>query len=249
MKNGWMDIHHHLLYGLDDGPRDPGAMRALLERAAAEGISEIIATPHVTPGVVPFDDGRYQAALAEADAHARRLAAPIAVHPGAEILYTDQTPRFLRSGAIPTLAHTDRVLVEFSPDVRYDRLRAALDQIRCSGFLPVLAHVERYRCLTLRPGRAMRLREEAGVFYQMNSRTVLRATGLAQRLFVAGMLKAGAIDAIATDAHNASSRPPEMRRALESIARKYGAEYARRLADGSLLRDETARPGEEPGAE
>ena len=63
---------------------------------------------------------------------------------GAEILYTDMTCRLLAEGRVPTLAGTEYVLVEFMPGVRYDALYKALEGILRAGYLPVVAHVERY---------------------------------------------------------------------------------------------------------
>ena len=82
---------------------------------------------------------------------------------GAEILYTDMTCRLLSEGRVPTLAGTEYVLVEFMPGVRYDALYKALEGILRAGFLPVVAHVERYACLASRRGalRCSRMNSKA----------------------------------------------------------------------------------------
>ena len=72
---------------------------------------------------------------------------PVDVCGGAEILYSLMTCDMLRDGRIPTLAETNIALVEFSPTVSYRQLEQAVKAIAEKGFLPMLAHVERYRCL------------------------------------------------------------------------------------------------------
>ena len=233
---GFTDIHHHILCGMDDGARDPGEMRAMLRRAADDGIARIVATPHVTPGVAYFDRERYERALEEARACCRAEGIPIALHPGAEILYTDQTCRFLAEGRVPTLAGTEYVLVEFSPDIRHDRLCDALAQLLHAGFLPVIAHAERYRCLTRHPARAAKLRRELDIRFQVNCSSILRPGDFLARRFIEKLLQWDMLDAIATDAHRADGpRTVHMRQAWLKIEEKFGETRANGLADGHLL--------------
>ena len=66
MARGYFDIHHHLLYGMDDGPKNREQMYAMLDKAAAQRINHIIATPHMVPGVHHFRKEQYETALSEA---------------------------------------------------------------------------------------------------------------------------------------------------------------------------------------
>lgn len=237
MNSGFTDIHQHVLYGLDDGPSSPEKMHQVLRRDAEEGIVRLLATPHVTPGVYPFDWEQYRVLLAEAQSFADSENLGITLYEGAEILYTDQTGRFLQEGRIPTLAGTDRVLVEFSPDIRYEKLCEALDRLLCCGYVPVVAHVERYECLTRHSARMFELRENYDVLFQMNCQTVIHCEGFFKKRFVKKMLQAGMIDALGTDAHNVTSRPARMQEAFAALCEGYGEEYARRLTSGSIVFD------------
>lgn len=235
MKNGFMDIHHHLLYGMDDGAKDQKMMQAMLRRAATEGITRIVATPHATPGLQRFEREKYAVAIREAAEFCVQEGLNLAVYEGAEILYTHQTTRFLQEGRIPTLAGTDRVLVEFSPDIPYRKLLDALEDLLHSGYLPVVAHVERYRCLAVFPHRAEKIKQEMDVFFQMNCRSVLVKGDFFQNRFVRRMLKKQLIDAIATDAHNLTTRKAQMKAAWRAVKHRCGMSYATRLTNGSLL--------------
>ena len=143
--------------------------------------------------------------------------------------------RLLGEGKIPTLAGTERVLVEFSPDIPYRKLLDALEDLLHSGFLPVIAHVERYRCLAVFPHRAEKIKQEMDVFFQMNCRSVLVRGDFFQNRFVRRMLKKQLIDALATDAHNLTTRKAQMKAAWRAVKHRYGMSYATRLTNGSLL--------------
>lgn len=240
MTNRFTDIHQHLLYGLDDGPDNRQKMYAMLRRAAKNAVVRIFATPHVTPGVRRFDREQYDRAMADARAYCQQEDLNIELCFGAEILYTDQTCRHLQEGRVPTLGDTNLVLVEFSPDVRFDRLKEAIKRLSYGGFSPVLAHAERYQCLVKRPGRAIKLKDELKLFYQVNCSTIIDPKGFFVRHFVQKMLKLRMIDAVASDAHNTSSRPLRMKKAWTVLKKRCGRAYARQLTDGSLLFDENS---------
>ena len=80
---GFTDIHAHFLYGLDDGAEDRGGMEAMLDAAHADGIASLFATPHVTPGIEPFDMARYQEHLEEARRYCRRKGYALRLYSGA----------------------------------------------------------------------------------------------------------------------------------------------------------------------
>lgn len=234
MNTGFFDIHHHILCGLDDGARDQQMMFDMLRMAAADGITDLVATPHAEPGVRPFSQRLRLAALAAARAYCTGEGLPLRLHDGAEILFTEHAPRLLQEGYIPTLAGTDRVLVEFLPDVPFAQLERALEQLLSSGFLPVIAHAERYACLFSRPVRAAALKRDLPVFYQVNGSTLLRGT-FWQKRFAFRLLDQGLLDAVATDAHNTAGRAVCMTRAHALLESRWGEACADALTGGRLL--------------
>ena len=231
------DIHHHILYGLDDGAPNPKEMHAMLRKAAEDNIGRIVCTPHVTPGVRRFNREQFAQALSEARAYCRERGLEIELFEGAEILYTGQTCEFLQQGRVPTMADTDHVLVEFSPDVRYDRLQEALDALLCHGYLPIIAHVERYQCLSTHPNRLEKLKSEMDIYLQVNCSSILGKTDASTRRFVEKLLDWDMIDAIGTDAHSSTVRAVHMREAWRLLRQEFGAAYANELTDGHLLFD------------
>ena len=226
MREDFADIHQHVLWGLDDGPQTFDQMRALLEQDVSNGISFVFATTHAYPQMRPFDMPLYRERINQASAFCNSQGWPLRILPGCEIHYCNFVPDLLTLGKLPTLGDSRHVLIEFDPRVTLPQIGKAADNLYHAGYHPVIAHVERYRCLVRSPRRAMEMRQEYGLAYQMNCHTVLHPAGIWQRRFVRSMLAAQAIDAIATDAHDTHLRPVLMREAQQAVADAYGEAYA-----------------------
>lgn len=228
---GLTDLHQHLLWGIDDGPQKPEETHAMLKAAYAQKIRRIAATSHACPGFKPFDMGLYTERLSEAQAFCDRNDMDITIMPGAEIEWTYNTVSALRRHQVPTLNDSDCVLIEFWDKVTWDEVRTAVKSTLHAGYMPILAHVERYWCFTLQPWRAMALRSEMPVAYQVNATTVLSPANIMQKLFVGRMLREHAFDVLASDAHNCTSRKNRLRKAYRLIGEEHGVEYAQALVN------------------
>lgn len=223
------DIHQHILWGMDDGPKTPEAMQKMLRAAHGQKIICLCATPHASPGIQPFDRALYDERLKEAQEYCDNNGLDIILLPGAEIAWTYQTVEALRRGAVPTLGNSEYALIELWEDVSWSEVRSAAEQLLRAGVVPVFAHVERYRCFRWLPGKAIALRQELGIGYQVNATTLLYPRKLSTRYFIMRMLRAKAIDAVASDAHGFPGRPLRMRRAYKALKERCGAEYAKKL--------------------
>ena len=235
MTGGFTDIHHHLVYGMDDGPRSLGESRAMLRAAKEDGIRRIVVTPHAMPGIERFDYALYLQRLDELAGYAWNEG--ITLLPGAEILFTEATRRHLDDGLVPTLAGTQHVLIEFSPDIEYGAMERALESLLVGGYLPILAHIERYHCFVSQLKRAVELKKQLDVRFQVNCATMVRGKGFAVNRFCRKLFEERLIDAVATDAHNVGSRPVMMAETYRVLEAKYGARYARYLSgiSGGML--------------
>lgn len=223
------DIHQHVLWGIDDGPGECEGMYRLLREADAQKVTCVYATPHASPGIRPFDPVLYEQRLREAQEYCEANGLDVSVRSGAEIAWTYNTVEALRQGRIPTLGGSDYVLIELWEDITWREVRSAAEQLLRAGYVPVFAHVERYRCFRMQPGRAMKLRRELEILYQVNAGTIIRPRGLMQRYFLSRMMKEQAIDAIASDAHGHSARPLLMRKAYKIVRTRWGKTYANKL--------------------
>jgi len=228
---GMTDIHQHLLWGLDDGPENVQGMYDLLHAAHNQQITRIAATPHACPGLQPFDRNQYQARLEEAQRYCNENSLPITMLTGAEIAWTYHTVEALRTGQVPTLGGTEYVLIELWRDVSWQEVKSAAGQLLRAGFTPVFAHVERYRCFVWQPRRAISLKKEMDICYQVNAPTLLAEGGPVFKRFMHCMLEEQAFDAVASDAHDCTFRPQSLQVAYEALQKKCGEEYAKRLVN------------------
>ena len=229
------DIHHHLIYAVDDGAQTEEDMQNMLRKAWNENIHAIVATPHVTPGVHHFPWDRFDRHMQKARDFCRSNEIGIDLYKGCEILYTDMTPDYLQEEKIPTLAGTDFVLVEFSPDDTFDHIENAVDRILCSGCRPIVAHCERYMCLQRKPKLVQKLKDNYDVRMQVNCGTLVVSKGFWMDRFVRFVFENGLIDALATDAHNVTTRAVRMKAAYSAVKKAWGREYAVQLTNGSVL--------------
>lgn len=239
------DLHQHVLWGIDDGPRTPEAMRAQIYQAVNNHIGLVAATSHAYPKYQPFDMDQYLSRLEEAQRFCVEQDWPIDIIGGCEIHYSGRVPDMLRQGRLPTLGGTRQVLIEFSPRVKLNDLCDGVDSLYRAGYLPILAHVERYACVSRSVRDAISLRSEYGLTYQMNCDTLLYPRGLRERHFVRRMLEEGAIDLVATDAHDTVRRPIRMKQAYRLLNEQYGEEYAQQLTGYGWQLLDTADPWQE----
>ena len=225
---GFRDIHSHFVYGVDDGARERSDMELMLDAAHADRVISLVATPHVTPGLSPFDQAAFSRHFAEAKEYCRSCGYGMTLYAGAEILYTPAIQNYVSRHRLPTLGDSNAVLMEFVPDVSYAEIQEALELMERYGYLTVMAHVERYKCL-FRGRNLKRIKDDFDVRCQMNCRTVYGKNGFWQGYRIGKWLKDGYIDSISSDAHNMTTRPFGMRRAYHALCERVGKAEARRM--------------------
>ena len=227
--SGFSDIHQHCIYGLDDGAKSFEDMTAMLRTAYADGVRNIIATPHAIPGAEPFAYSLLLQRLREAQEYCAQEGLALRLYPGAEIMYTPAAAAMVADGKIPTLANSQNVLVEFMPDATYQTIEKGVHAFVRNGYTPILAHIERYRCLMMKIKKARQLKEAFPVAFQVNCSTIVSSKGFVISRAMDSLLKDQLIDYVATDAHNCTSRPSKMRSAYQMLVEKVGDEYAQEL--------------------
>lgn len=141
---GVIDVHAHILPGIDDGSRDWDESRRLLEESYRQGIRYIIATPHYSRRGLPSDIYDLSEKLKE---EARKIAPDFQIGLGQETYYHEGLIENLKNGRALTLDGSQYVLVEFEPQVPYMKMYQAVRKLTMARYIPIIAHVERYACL------------------------------------------------------------------------------------------------------
>ncbi|MBR6185848.1 MAG: hypothetical protein IKQ41_06245 [Clostridia bacterium] len=231
----FIDMHNHLIYGVDDGGKTFESTKKLALQAVENQVDTVITTPHITPGIEPFPYETYLAHLEEARQWMAREGIAITLYTGSEVLYTHNTPYQLSEGKVPTLAGTRYVLLEFSPDDTFKYLMDAGQSVAGLGFVPVFAHVERYECLK-KADQIEKLRRECKALIQLNAHTVIRKHSFFKQRFLNRILADELVDFISTDCHDLPGRDSRMAEAFDVLTERFGIELATALTSGNAQR-------------
>lgn len=226
---GFIDVHHHLAYGMDDdGPQTFEESVQMLQNAHRNGVRMIVMTPHFIPGIRAFNNDDYLLCLEQLRRYIQEMNLFVTIQSGAEVMYTELTCDFLRQSRIPTLGNTNYILVEFPAEITFENLIASLNSIHDTGYISVLAHMERYRCLRVKPQRIYALKNKTNTLLQMNCETILKKDFLLV-WWKRELLRSGLIDIVASDAHNNETRSVKMREAYEWIEMQVGIKCAQHI--------------------
>ena len=219
------DLHHHVIYGVDDGPQTFEDAQAMLRRAHENGVTDIAATSHATPGRHRFPMDTYLEHLRKEQAWVDEQGLRIRLHTGCEILYTDETVRLLQDNAIPTIDSTRLILVEFLPANDFNHIQNAVRRLGNAGYTVIVAHAERYDG-TRKVEDLRALREDLGAYIQINAHTFISPGGFFAKRWLRKAMENGCCDLAATDAHNTSSRSCQMKKCHETIIKEWGQDTA-----------------------
>ncbi len=223
-----MDLHSHYLPGVDDGADSLKTTMRMVKMAHAEGIRTICMTPHYKPGA----NRKSGLEIKEIFQNTREILegkySDMTFFLGNEWFYSQDMPQLLSDKRGLPLGEGKHVLVEFAPGVYRQYMHNSLYHLLQEGFIPVLAHVERYACL-LGHQEEVEVLVRMGVCIQVNSKTVTLPFYQPVRRFVHQLMKNRLVHLICTDAHDPEWRKPVMQEAYALICHKYGEAYAKAI--------------------
>ncbi len=212
----FVDIHCHLLPGLDDGASDLASSLAMARMAAIDGTSTIVATPHQLGSFSQNrgDDIRQRAVQLQGELE--RAGIQLAVLPGADVRIEPGLVAAIEAGEVLTVGdHRRHVLLEL-PHELYFPVAAVLADLRRVGIVGILTHPERNAGL-LRRRELLGPLVDAGCLMQVTAGSFTGSFGPHCQHLAEWMLSEGFIHFVATDAHGAQTRRPLMRRAFKRI--------------------------------
>jgi protein-tyrosine phosphatase len=244
-----VDIHSHILPGLDDGAETLEESLAMLKIAAASGTTDIVGTPHANSEYA-FDPEVVAQKLAELTAAAGDS---IRIHTGCDFhLQYENIQDSLEHPTKYTINHKNYLLVEFSDLMIFNTTADIFYQLRSAGMVPVVTHPERNWLLQKRFD-AIKQWVSEGACLQVTAHSLVGRFGKHAREYADKLIKAGLVHFIASDAHGTKDRNPDMREAFEYVSDRYGPKRAellfvvnpRAALEGRRL-PEAALAGEEP---
>ena len=228
-----IDLHFHCLPGVDDGPPDWDTAVALCRAAEAEGVTTIVATPHVLRDRWLNEDAAVRDQLLMK--LNTLLGGSPAVLPGCEYYFSSDALELWERGSAGPLTGLNRsnyLLVEF-PALRIpEQAEAVLYEMAVAGVRPVIAHPERNLVFAEQPEKLERF-VEIGALAQVTASSLTGGFGRAAQLAADEFFRRGLIHLVASDSHSLDRRPPAMARAREAARQRWGSEAESILFDAT----------------
>ncbi len=236
IKTNMIDVHSHIIPGLDDGSKSYEESLEMLKEAYSQGISTVIATPHLSPIFRKYSTETAKERFKKLEEQVRGLPglSDMELYLGQEVFWCEEGEERIRDGEFLTMAGSSYVLIEFFPDTAFYEIVRAVRETLTYGYTPVLAHVERFFAL----GELSKVSEIRGMGarIQMNYRSVSGGFFDKRAAFCRKLLKAGVIDLMGTDMHDMDSRKPETSEAVRWMEKHLDQGYCQRLLRGNAKR-------------
>ncbi len=222
-----IDLHCHMLPGIDDGAPDLDTALAMARLAVADGITTVACTPHIYPGLYPNTAAGIRAAIAVFRERLAEADIPLQITYGADThMIPDLLGRF-RDGSVPTLHGSRYFLLEPPHHAAPSRLEEFVFSLVAAGYVPIVTHPER---LTWIEGRFETFRKlvKGGTWLQVTAGSLTGRFGRTAQYWGEQFLEQGLVHILATDAHGVERRAPLLAEGAQAAERWVGAEEALR---------------------
>lgn len=226
--NGYVDIHTHILPGVDDGARDMSQALALVRMAYKNGTRTIFLTPHYR-GRYKKNDPRWLreefdffCQMVEQEMPSMKLLL------GNEIYFEQEAPERLAAKRILAMNDSSYCLLEFQPGSLRSQVITGVSEMVRFGYTPIIAHAERYSIFR----KDKTLTDEVlemGALIQLNADSIMGKQGFGVTRFCRKLLKEQKAHFVASDAHDGATRPPLLRECWWKVYKLCGRDYAIKL--------------------
>jgi protein-tyrosine phosphatase len=210
---------------MDDGPSGTDESLKMIGIAKRDGIAHIFATPHIADGLFPNDGPKI---ISSVEDLRRQLPEGMELLHGADVRITPDLVKRIESGEIPTLNGSRYILIEFPEFIIPPNVEDFIFNLRVHGTTPVITHPERHLRLMHDLAALARLRDGGGMC-QITAMSITGEFGPEIRNSSLAMIEKGLADVVATDAHNADTRPPVLSKAYKEVKKCFGGKIAENL--------------------
>lgn len=234
-----IDLHSHILPGIDDGSKSLEMSLAMARIAVDDGITLMACTPHIYPGMYMNNTAGITAARDALQASLDENGIPLKLTTGADVHLVPGLLDGLRDGIVPTLHNTRYLLLEPSHHVAPPRFAESVFQLVAAGYIPVITHPERLTWVEDNFQVFVELTRQ-GAWMQVTAGALTGIFGARPKYWGERFLGEGLTHIIATDAHSSGRRVPRMSEAKAIAEKLLGAEEAQLLVEGrqtALLND------------
>ena len=230
------DLHCHILYGVDDGADNISESIEMAEIACDNGTKGIVLTPHsfTSPTELNFWDADMKERFLNLQKEIDERGLDIKLFPGQEIFGRGEFVENLLSGQLITINGSRYPLIEFPFEVRSKYVLEKMEQLISEGFVPIIAHPERYKFVS-KNFESLEKLKRMGCLVQINAGSLNGVFGTTAESISEKILDKRMADVVASDAHSPFVRFPSLSEAHEHISEKYSTDYAERLLSRNPL--------------
>ncbi len=217
-----IDIHAHILPFVDDGSKEINHSLLMIKDSVEQGITDIILTPHYR-GIYKCDTNELKSSFEKFSKLVKQEGYAVNLYLGQEVFVKDNIKKLIENGTVLTLNFSKYILMEFDSDTETD-ITEAVYEVKRLGFIPIIAHVERYSKVTCEDVYEVK---ELGGYVQVNASSIVNLRNFKALQKARKLLKLGLVDFIASDVHY--NRKNDMLLANQYVTKKYGEQIAERI--------------------
>ena len=221
----FVDIHCHLVCGIDDGSKSWDETLAMARMATQDGIGTIVVTPHQLGNFGHNHGDLIRQRTAELQQFLDQNDVPLTVLPGADVRIEEGLVAKIRNGQVVSLAdHRKHVLLELPHEI-YVPLEKLLIELNAAGMIGILSHPERNAGIQAEP-RLVGPLVDRGCLMQVTAGSLLGAFGPQVQKLSDWLVTEGLVHFVSTDAHGPKSRRPLLRQAYDRVTQLVGSHAA-----------------------
>ena len=194
------DMHCHLLYGIDDGCKTIEESIVLLKKMKDAGINEVVLTPHYV-GNYDCNNRNKKKLLTEFKKRIKKENIDVSLYLGNEVFITDNLLELLDKGEISTINNSKYILIELPLRDKFNGTKEVFMELVSHGYVPILAHPERYRIFLEKPDLALEYLK-MGVLFQGNFTSLFGRYGKDRMKLLKYYIKKGYISFLGSDTHH-----------------------------------------------
>lgn len=227
-----IDLHNHILPGIDDGSKNLEETIEMAKIAVSEGITKIVVTPHHRRSdyLVEKEDILKKIKYINKVFGDKNIS--LDIYPGMEIHMSRDIPEKLKNNELLSLNNSRYILIEFPFRGDLDYTEDVLHEIKILGYVPIIAHPERYEKVMKDPNYVKELIEN-GCLIQMNSNSLIGQFGEECKRTAEILIEHKMVHLLATDAHSCKRRCPKLKQDIEKIKQINNEQYIRSIIDNA----------------
>lgn len=214
-----IDIHSHIVAGIDDGSKDIEMTINMLKKAEKSGTTDIVATPHFMRGRFEVEYNEVLKKVEELKQISRENNIDINIYAGQEVYYSKNILEYYNDKMIGTINNTKYMLIELPMlEFNIDEVINTIYELQIRGIVPIIAHPERYKPFIKKPSMINSLIKE-GMLFQLNAGSITGSFGKEVKKTATKYLENNIYSFIGSDAHRDRGRDTDIKEALGILER------------------------------